>query len=79
MAFEEAPTEDIKKSEEDVIGNWGKGNPHGVRKFGKTVTCGDVDGISVSSELDHVAKESFPRQSVEVQLGFFLLLMENVI
>ena len=43
MAFEEAPTEDIKKSEEDLIGNLGKENPHGVRKFGHTVTCGDVD------------------------------------
>lgn len=27
MAFEEAANEDIKKSEEDVIGNWRKGNP----------------------------------------------------
>lgn len=61
MAFEETPTEDIKKSEEAVTGNWGKGNLHGVRKFGNTVTCGDVDRINVSGELDNVAKESFPR------------------
>jgi len=47
MAFEEAPTEDIKKSEEDATGNWGKGNPHGVRKFGNIVTCGDVDSINI--------------------------------
>lgn len=61
MAFEEAPTEDIKKSEEAVIGNCGKGNLHGVRKLGNAVTCGDVDRINVSGALDNVAKESFPR------------------
>lgn len=61
MAFEEAPTEDIKKSEEDVIGNLGKENPHGIRKFGHTVTCGEVDSINVSGGLDNVANESFPR------------------
>lgn len=77
MDLDEAANLRTQKSEENVIGNWRKGNPCYVVSESLAIVSPVVTWKV--ENMGNLAKRSFLWGSVEGAALFFLLLMENVI